>query len=54
MIRQILFFKLFNDQITYRFYHFRVKEKEAELKEAERELHQRFDKLKATVNEERR
>jgi len=32
----------------------RVKEKEAELKEAERELHCRFDKLKATVNEERR
>merc|ERR1719232_2318317 len=30
----------------------RVKEKEAELKEAERELHAKFDKLKATVADE--
>jgi len=32
----------------------RVKEKEAELKDAERELHSRFDKLKASVADERR
>ncbi len=32
----------------------RVKEKEAELKEAERELHNRFDKLKASVADEKR
>merc|ERR1719410_2475301 len=32
----------------------RVKEKEAELKEAERELHAKFDKLKATVADEKR
>merc|ERR1712098_786821 len=32
----------------------RVKEKEAELKDAERELHSRFDKMKAGVAEERR
>merc|ERR1712029_1166969 len=32
----------------------RVKEKEAELKEAERELHAKFDKMKATVAEENR
>jgi len=32
----------------------RVKEKEAELKEAERELHAKFDKLKVTVADEKR
>merc|ERR1719347_1708166 len=32
----------------------RVKEKEAELKEAERELHAKFDKLKMTVADEKR
>merc|ERR1712071_320497 len=32
----------------------RVKEKEAELKEAEKELHSKFDKMKHTVAEDKR
>merc|ERR1712181_168402 len=32
----------------------RVKEKEAELKEAEKELHAKFDKMKQTVADEKR